>query len=74
MQSLGNHEFDDKIDGLLPFVQNVSYPIICANCEFEKYPKLKELILPYYVIEVGGRKIGIIGYLTTDSPVSFIQI
>lgn len=28
MKSLGNHEFDDGIEGLLPFVKNANHPVI----------------------------------------------
>ena len=73
MQSPGNHEFDDKISGFSPFVENITYPMVCANCDFGSYPKLQNLIKPYVTKEVGGRKIGIIGFLTTDTGVSSMQ-
>ena len=83
MQSLGNHEFDYGIAGLRPFIQNTSYPILCANCDFQNYPDLDEngkgnrlerKIKSYEVITVDKTtKIGIIGYLTTDTPVSIIS-
>merc|ERR1719384_545735 len=41
--------------------------MVCANCDFGSYPKLQNLIKPYVTKEVGGRKIGIIGFLTTDT-------
>ena len=69
-QSLGNHEFDDGIAGFLPFAKNVSYPLVCANCDFSQYPDIKDLIKPYITKVVGGNKIGIIGYLTIDTSVS----
>jgi 2',3'-cyclic-nucleotide 2'-phosphodiesterase (5'-nucleotidase family) len=28
---LGNHDFDDGIDGLLPFVEQANYPVLAAN-------------------------------------------
>ena len=37
-------------------------------------PELKRYIKPSVVIERGGRKIGIIGYVTTDTPVIFPNI
>ena len=75
IQSLGNHEFDDGISGLRPFINKTSYPIVCANCDFEKYPDLKNEIKPYYIHQLEGteEKIGIVGYLTTDTPVSLIN-
>ena len=84
-QSLGNHEFDDGINGLRPFIKNTDYPLLCANCDFAKYPDLvgsksNRGIKPYEVINIEGEngkqtKIGIIGYLTTDTPVRpFIKL
>ena len=69
-QSLGNHEFDDGIAGFLPFAKNVSYPLICANCDFGQYPEIKDLVKSYIVKDVGKKKIGVIGYLTIDTKVS----
>ena len=37
-------------------------------------PELKRYIKPSIVIERGGRKIGIIGYVTTDTPVIYLNI
>ena len=70
LQAPGNHEFDDKIAGFQPFVQNITFPIVCANCDFTKYPTLQSLIRPSITIEVGGTKIGIIGVLTPETLVS----
>ena len=77
MQSPGNHEFDDRIAGFLPFLENITYPIICANCLFEEckevnstiFETLNSKIKPYIIQDVGNVKIGIIGYLTTDTGV-----
>jgi hypothetical protein len=37
--------------------------------DVSEVPSLQGLIRPSVVVERGGRKIGIIGYLTTDTPV-----
>ena len=74
LQSPGNHEFDDKIAGFRPFVKNITYPLICANCDFTMYPDLKNAIKPYIIKEVGGTLIGIIGYITVDTSVSILYL
>ena len=48
--------------------------MVCANCDFGSYPELQILIKPYVTKEVGGRRIGIIGFLTTDTGVSATQL
>ena len=71
-KSPGNHEFDDKIAGFSPFVENITYPLTCANCEFGEYPNLKRLIKPFITTEVGGKTIGMIGFITTNTTVNEI--
>ena len=67
--ALGNHEFDDSPEGLLPLAQNATFPIVCSNCDFTEMPEFAGLIKPYIVVEVQGKKIGIIGYLTPNTRV-----
>ena len=72
-QTPGNHEFDDGIEGFLPFLKNISFPMICCNLDDSELPdnkKLSPFIEKSKVVEVNGRKIGLIGYVTTDTPVS----
>uniref|UniRef100_U5EQR9 Apyrase n=1 Tax=Corethrella appendiculata TaxID=1370023 RepID=U5EQR9_9DIPT len=61
--ALGNHEFDDAISGLIPYIKGLKSPTVCANILTEDEPELHKLnkIKPYIVIEKSGRKIGIIG-------------
>jgi 5'-nucleotidase len=67
--SLGNHEFDDQVEGLLPFInatRKIGLPIVCANIDYEVEPRLKN-IKKSYIFNKGGHKIGVIGYLTPDT-------
>ncbi|KAL5289325.1 hypothetical protein ACFFRR_009461 [Megaselia abdita] len=67
--SLGNHEFDEGIEGLVPFVKNASMPVLAANLDFSKVPQLKNIssLKPSEVLTLNGTKVGIIGYLTPDT-------
>ncbi|KMQ96284.1 protein 5nuc [Lasius niger] len=66
--SLGNHEFDDGVKGLIPFIQNASYPILTANLDLTKQPDLAATNLKNStILEVNGHKIGVIGYLTPET-------
>ena len=70
--ALGNHEFDDGIEGLVPFIRNMSFgnqigdnlPILSCNIE---NPELRGLIKPSIVIEIESRNIAIIGYTTPET-------
>ncbi|XP_043280617.1 protein 5NUC-like [Venturia canescens] len=68
--SLGNHEFDDGPMGLVPFIQNATFPIVTANLDLRKEPELAASKLKNStILEVRGKRIGIIGYLTPDTKV-----
>ncbi|XP_048769296.1 5'-nucleotidase-like isoform X2 [Ostrea edulis] len=66
--ALGNHEFDNNIDGLLPFLQNANFTILSANINSATEPRIAPHVSKSYVTDVGGEKIGIIGYTTKDTP------
>lgn len=68
--SLGNHEFDDGVKGLVPFVQNASFPIVTANLDLSMQPDLAATqLLNSTVLTVEGTKIGVIGYLTPQTKI-----
>ncbi|XP_076292357.1 protein 5NUC isoform X2 [Lasioglossum baleicum] len=68
--SLGNHEFDDGVKGLVPFVENASFPIVTANLDLSMQPDLAATnLLNSTVLTVEGTKIGVIGYLTPETKI-----
>lgn len=69
MQSLGNHEFDEDIDGLVPFLNNAQFPILTANLDLSNQPKLQAAknLHNSTILDVNGVKIGVIGYLTPET-------
>lgn len=68
-QSLGNHEFDNGIKGLTPFIENLSCPVLAANLILTKVPELagETNLKKSTIINVDGVNVGIIGYLTPDT-------
>ena len=46
---VGNHDFDDGRDGLLPFAKNVGFPLLAANLNVsgKKLPQVVFLSLLY---------------------------
>ncbi|XP_040575833.1 snake venom 5'-nucleotidase [Lepeophtheirus salmonis] len=62
--ALGNHEFDDGNKGLKPFLEGAKFPIICANIDASKDPILRNKFQKSITINVGGKRIGIVGYVT----------
>ncbi|XP_062596336.1 snake venom 5'-nucleotidase-like, partial [Saccostrea cucullata] len=66
--ALGNHEFDLNIEGLLPFLKEVNFPVLSANINSSLEPSIAPYIKKSFIAQVGGERIGIVGYTTTDTP------
>ena len=71
VMTLGNHEFDDGVEELLPFIKNITQneeknvTIVCSNIEFSG--ELQQMIKASTLMEIGGKKVAIIGYITPDT-------
>uniref|UniRef100_A0A6P4E6L4 5'-nucleotidase n=1 Tax=Drosophila rhopaloa TaxID=1041015 RepID=A0A6P4E6L4_DRORH len=67
--SLGNHEFDEKVEGLIPFLNEVNFPVLACNLDLSQVPQLKATkhLAHSAILEANGTRIGIIGYLTPDT-------
>lgn len=72
--ALGNHEFDDNIIGLIPFVDAATFPIVDANIDATDEPDFLarqrngKITKSHVVSASNGAKIGIIGYTTEETP------
>lgn len=64
--TLGNHDFDDGIDGVVPFMETLNTPIVLANVDDTLEPTFQHKYQRSLVIERDGRKIGIIGVILAD--------
>ncbi|XP_049854135.1 protein 5NUC-like [Schistocerca gregaria] len=69
--SLGNHEFDNGVAGLVPFLENASFPVVAANLDTSEEPELaaSPLVKSVVLHLPGGPDVGIIGYLTPETKV-----
>lgn len=65
--TLGNHEFDDGVKGLEPFLRNQTVPFVVSNIDIRHTPELSGLYRPSVVLTVGDKKVGLIGYLTPET-------
>lgn len=68
-QSLGNHEFDDGVEGLIPFLNKATFPVLVANLNLTNQPGLAatKALKPSTILDVEGTKVGVIGYLTSET-------
>ncbi|KAJ3665034.1 hypothetical protein Zmor_000550 [Zophobas morio] len=60
---LGNHEFDDGIHGVVPFIKNLKAPVIVSNIDDSLEPDIQNIYKKSVVVERQGKKIGIIGVI-----------
>ncbi|XP_034940556.1 protein 5NUC-like isoform X2 [Chelonus insularis] len=66
--TLGNHEFDNGVEGLIPFITHAQFPIVVSNLDLSNEPLLSATkIKKSVILTVAGRRIGVIGYLTPDT-------
>jgi 5'-nucleotidase / UDP-sugar diphosphatase len=69
-QTLGNHEFDDGPAGLRPYLDAVSWPVLSANTDTSREPRLKDRYKPYTIVVKNGQRIGIVGLTTSETPIT----
>ena len=58
--TLGNHDFDAGVDGLLKQLPQASFPFINCNYDFDE-TELEGKIEPYRIFKKGGTRIGVLG-------------
>lgn len=69
VQSLGNHEFDDNVAGLVPFLEAAHFPVLIANMDASAEPTLAaaKALKKSTIFNVNGVQVGVIGYLTPET-------
>ena len=60
--TLGNHEFDNGIEGLGQLLSGLNMPVVVCNYDFSPFEAGK-YIQPYVIVEKAGLKIGVVGVL-----------
>ncbi|XP_029351664.1 5'-nucleotidase isoform X2 [Echeneis naucrates] len=69
--ALGNHEFDNGVDGLMkPFLEQIRCPVLSANIKPDQTlaPTFGLAYKPFEILKVGEQKVGIVGYTTQETP------
>ncbi|KAG7508565.1 5-nucleotidase-like [Solea senegalensis] len=71
VMALGNHEFDNGVEGLMvPFMQEVKFPMISANIKPDKTLAATFGVSyhPYTILKVGDHRVGVVGYTSQETP------
>jgi len=58
--TLGNHDFDNGIEGLIKQMPHAKFPFICSNYDL-KDSDLKNKVLPWKIFKKGPIKVGVFG-------------
>ena len=58
---VGNHDFDDGKDGLIPFVEEVGFPVLASNLNLTLLPDLAKVLPKSQIVNVGGYQGGSVG-------------
>ncbi len=66
--ALGNHEFDGGPAQLAAFIRGARFPVLGTNIDASGDADLRGLVRDAVVLERGGRRIGIFGLTTEDTP------
>ncbi|XP_016971903.1 apyrase isoform X2 [Drosophila rhopaloa] len=61
--TLGNHEFDHGVEGVVPFLETVDTNMLVANMDCAHEPTMEGKYNKSMIIERSGRKIGLIGVI-----------
>lgn len=59
--TIGNHEFDHDVEGVVPFLEHITSPVVIANVDDSLEPTMQGKYEKSVVIDRNGRKIGVIG-------------
>lgn len=70
VMTLGNHEFDHGIDGVVPFLEAITSPIVASNIDASAEPEMQDKFIKSFVIDKYDRKIGVIGVVLQTYDVS----
>lgn len=58
--TMGNHDFDNGLDGFFKQLPHAAFPVICSNYDFSD-TVLHRAVLPYQVFRRGPLKVGVFG-------------
>ena len=65
--ALGNHEFNNGPEGLLPLLDRVTFPVVSGNLDVSGDPALNGRVGDTLVLDVNGMRVGIVSALTRDT-------
>ena len=68
--TIGNHEFDHGVEGVVPFLQTINSPVVISNVDHTEEPEMEGLYTKSIIINKYDRRIGVIGVILNSTNVS----
>lgn len=59
--TLGNHEFDNQVDGFVRVAPKAQFPYVSSNYDFSGAPAMAAFVRPYLVKTIASVRIGLFG-------------
>lgn len=69
-QTIGNHEFDNGIPGLVPFLERITFPVVASNIDDSDEPTIQGKYFKSVVFDKFERKVGVVGVVNSHYSVS----
>lgn len=66
--TIGNHDFDYSYENLIAQFHKANFPIICCNVFDRKTGRIPKIITPYKIFTFNGKRLGLIGIDTPNTP------
>lgn len=66
--TVGNHEYDYGENALRTMISSATFAFLGANVYFKETGKHVDYLKPYSIFEVDGKKIGVLGLATKNTP------
>ena len=67
--AIGNHDFDFGLEALVEHDGQAKFPFLSANIRERDTGEVPDFAVPYFVTEVNGIKVGLIGLTTIETKV-----
>ncbi len=65
---VGNHEFDDGPQTLGQFAEAIDFPLLGTNVDASNEPALADQLASSTILERDGKRIGVVGFITEETP------
>ena len=67
--AIGNHDFDFGLEALRAREEEATFPFLSANIREQKTGEIPDFALPYFVTDVNGIGVGLIGLSTIETKI-----